>query len=300
MSKYQHLSVMLQESIEALNIKPEHWYVDGTFGQGGHTQEIINLGGKVIAFDYDQKNIDAGQEKFKTEIEEQKLIIVRENFNQLEKIIKKLQDKKLVEEINGVLFDFGTTSEQLADDNRGLSFHGKDQELDMRLDQRLGVKARDLLAIMGQKQLQKIFEVFGGENEAKKISKKIVELRKTNQFITSAQELTDLVTKTKSHHPRNIHPATKVFQALRIAVNNELENIQEALPQALELIQPNNKIITIAFHEGEDRIVKHYFKKWEKENKGTQDPKKPLRPSEKEVLKNLNSRSAKLRGFIKK
>lgn len=297
MSKNQHVPVMLQEAIENLDVQTNHWYIDATFGQGGHTQEILSLKGKVIAFDYDEQNIIVGKEKFSSEIEKGSLILIRENFNQLKQVVDQLQQ---VESINGILFDFGTTSEQLAADDRGLSFHGAEQELDMRLDQRLGVKARDLLAIMSQNQLQKIFEVFGGETESRKISKKIVELRKENQFIASASELANLISKIKHHSSRNIHPATKVFQALRIAVNNELENIQQALPQALEIIRSGGKIVTIAFHEGEDRIVKRNFKTWEKESRGIQDPKKVLKPSEQEILNNPNSRSSKLRGFIKK
>ena len=291
---------MLQEAMEGLNIRKNHWYIDATFGQGGHTQKILSLGGKVIAFDYDKQNILAGEKKFAAEIDQQNLILIRENFNQLKKIVSQFQQNQQVGVISGILFDFGTTSEQLTSRDRGLSFHGHEQELDMRLDQRLGVKAKDLLAIMSQKQLQKIFEVFGGETESKKIAQKIITLRKNNQFITSASELAELVSKTKHHHPRNIHPATKVFQALRIAVNNELENIEKALPQALDLISSGGKIITIAFHEGEDRIVKHNFKSWAKESRGIQHPKKILKPSEAEILKNPNSRSAKLRGFIKK
>lgn len=288
---------MLPEALDCLNIKANHWYVDATFGQGGHTQEILALKGKVIAFDYDEKNIIAGTEKFAAQIEDKSLILIRENFNQLKKVVDQLQQSG---NISGILFDFGTTSEQLTTDKRGLSFHGDDQELDMRLDQRLGVKAKDLLAIMDQKQLQKIFEVFGGETEARKISKKIVELRKSNQFITSVSQLTTLISEIKHHPSRNIHPATKVFQALRIAINNELENIEQALPQALEIINSDGKIVTLAFHEGEDRIIKHNFKKWEQKGKGIQDPKKVLMPTKEEILKNPNSRSAKLRGFAKK
>ena len=291
---------MLQEAIDGLNIQDRHWYVDATFGQGGHTREILSLGGKVIAFDYDEENIITGKKEFASAIDNQNLILIRENFNQLEKIISQLQQTQQIGDINGILFDFGTTSEQLTSADRGLSFRGHEQELDMRLDQRLGVKARDLLAIMSQKQLQKIFEVFGGETESRKIAKKIVQLRKDNQFITSSLELTELVSKTKHRRSKKIHPATKVFQALRIAVNNELENIQQALPQALKLIVSQGKIITIAFHEGEDRIIKTNFKNWEKENRGVQDSKKVLKPSEQEILKNPNSRSAKLRGFSKK
>jgi len=299
MNKTKHIPVMLQEAIAGLDIKANHWYVDATFGQGGHTQEIISQGGKVIAFDYDQNNITAGKEKFVTEIENQNLILIRENFSQLQNIINQLQKLHQVESVDGILFDFGTTSEQLTSADRGLSFSGQDQELDMRLDQRLGVKAKDLLAIMSQKQLQKIFEVFGGETEARKISKKVVELRKNGQFTRTVSELANLVSKIKHHSSRNIHPATKVFQALRIAVNNELENIEQTLPQALEIINSEGKIITIAFHEGEDRIIKNTFKLWDQEKKGKNITKKPIIPTPEEIKENPRSRSAKMRIFEK-
>lgn len=291
---------MLDEAIQALDISQENWYIDGTFGQGGHTQEIIAKGGKVIAFDYDQHNIDQAQANFAAEIKNRQLILVRENFAYLATVAKKILTDYQIKEISGVLFDFGTTSEQLTSAHRGLSFQGEDDELDMRLDERLGVKAKDLLAIMGQKQLEKIFSVFGGERDARKISKEIVAQRRNGQFINTVEELTKLVSKVKHHHSRHIHPATKVFQALRIAVNNELENIEQALPQALEILKSQGKIVTIAFHEGEDRIAKHIFKEWEAQDLGSQEPKKVMIPSTTEVQKNPKARSAKLRGFRKK
>ncbi len=300
MTNRTHIPVMLSEAIDNLNVKTGQWYIDATFGQGGHTQKILSLGGKVIAFDYDERNIKTGEKKFATDIKSQNLILIRENFIKLQRTIENLVKSMQIGAIRGILFDFGTTSEQLTSPDRGLSFSGQDQELDMRLDQRLGVKAKDLLAIMSQKQLQKIFEVFGGETEARKISKKIIEHRKNGQFIHTVSELTDLILKIKRHHSRNIHPATKVFQALRIAVNNELENIKQALPQALAVVNSQGKIVTIAFHEGEDRIIKTYFKNWTKENQGTTDYKKVLKPTAAEILKNPKSHSAKMRGFTKK
>jgi len=294
MTKNKHIPVMLAEALDALKIKSNSWYIDATFGQGGHTKEILNLGGNVIAFDYDQDNIEVGQEKFASETKKGSLILIRENFDQLEKIIKELGLP-----VAGILFDFGTTSEQLMSPKKGLSFEGEDQELDMRLDDRLGVKAKDLLAVMGQKQLQKIFEVFGGEKEARKIAHEIIEKRRAGEFITTVGQLVQLIKLTKAHNPKNIHPATKVFQALRIAVNDELGSIHRALPQAIKILKPGSRIITIAFHEGEDRIIKNYFKKWQVENKGQQLTKKVIKPTEKEITNNPKARSARMRIFRK-
>lgn len=294
-----HIPVMLQEAIEGLNVQTDHWYIDATFGQGGHTQAILDQGGKVVGFDYDQQNIVAGTEKFSTPIQDERLILIRENFSKLKETIDKLQKKNQVDQISGILFDFGTTSQQLTDTSRGLSFSGDDQELDMRLDQRLGVKAKDLLAIMSQTQLQKVFEVFGGETEAKKIAKEINKLRREGRFIRTVSDLTQLISRVKHRRSANIHPATKVFQALRIAVNNELENIEQALPQALKLLEPQGIMITIAFHEGEDRLVKYSFRDWTKAKLGLQKPKKVTKPTMTEISNNPKSRSAKLRRFIK-
>ena len=300
MNKSQHIPVMLDKTIEILDIKPDKWYIDTTFGQGGHSAEILSKKGLVVAFDYDQNNIESAQQHFSQEIENERLILIRENFDQLKNIINQLQAESTIAQIYGILFDFGTTSEQLMSEERGLSFQGKNDELDMRLDERLGVKARDLLAIMDHKQLQKIFEVFGGETEAKSIAKEITKRRKNKQFITTVQQLQDLITQTKHHSSSNINPATKVFQALRIAVNDELGSIERALPQALELIEPDGKIVTIAFHEGEDRIIKSYFREWEKRDLGIQGSKKVIKPTDQEVSRNQKSRSAKLRSFRKK
>ncbi|MBU1966873.1 16S rRNA (cytosine(1402)-N(4))-methyltransferase RsmH [Patescibacteria group bacterium] len=294
MTKIKHIPVMLIETIRALDIKPDQWYVDATFGQGGHSREILNRGAKVVAFDYDQNNIEANQDTFALEIKAKSLILIRENFAQLERIISELDLS-----IAGILFDFGTTSEQLLSTDRGISFEGEDQELDMRLDDRLGVKARDLLAVLGEKQLQKILEVFGGEREAKKITRTIIKKRRAGEFITTVGQLVKLVRDTKTHRPSRIHPATKVFQALRIAVNDELSSIDRALPQAIKILKPGGKIITIAFHQGDDRIVKNYFREWERVNKGQQLTKKVIKPTAEEISNNPGARSSRMRIFEK-
>lgn len=285
---------MLEDATEALNVQTDCWYVDGTFGRGGHTEKILQAGGKVVAFDFDQEAIDYGTEKFADEVRTGKLILIRENFASLAEIISNLQKNNQVGEIQGILLDFGTSTQQLTSQERGFSFDG-DGPLDMRMDQRLGVQAKDLLAIIPENQLTELFRDFGGEIDAKRIVKAI---KASRTPITQTNQLAELIVKVKGRQKGKLHPATKVFQALRIAVNTELDNITSLLPQALNILSDGGKIVTIAFHEGEDKIVKHTFRSWETENLGS-TAKKPSVPSEEEVSTNTRARSAKMRIFTK-
>lgn len=286
-----HTTVLLQQAVEYLEIKPNHQYIDCTFGKGGHTGEILSKGGKVIALDWDQEAITTGQEAFKDEIAEGRLILVRESFSKLSEVAQNLK----IDKVSGILFDFGTSTNQLMSADRGFSFQ-EDGDLDMRMDDRLGVKAKDILALIPEKQLAKLFEDYGGEEDAWKIAKAI---KKSPTPITSTIQLGELVLRVKHGRHGKLHPATKVFQALRIAVNSELDEITQVLPQALKLIETNGNIVTISFHEGEDRIVKSTFKDWQAQNYGQPLTDKPVQPSEEEVQINPRSRSAKLRIFKK-
>lgn len=295
MTENAHITVLLEEATEALLVKKGHWYVDATFGKGGHTRKILSAGGKVIAFDMDQDAISAGKETFASSIVPGNLILIRENFAQISPIIQSLKEDGQVNQIDGILFDFGTSTEQLKSEDRGFSFDG-DGPLDMRMDDRLGVQAKDLLAIIPADQLEELFRELGGETNAKKIAKAI----KSNPVpVTTTKQLSDLILKISGKQKGKLHPATKVFQALRIAVNTELENIMMGLPQALEILAENGRIVTIAFHEGEDREVKSTFKLWEEENEGENLTKKPVVPTTEEIKNNPRSRSAKMRIFEK-
>lgn len=290
-----HRPVFLKEAIELLKVKTGHWYVDATFGGGGHSGSILAQGGKVLAFDFDQQAVNNGQIEFASEIAAHQLILVKENFTQLSQVIK---HHGLTGQVSGILFDFGTSTDQLMDEQRGFSFTGEG-ELDMRMDQSLGVKAKDLLALLGEKQLTEVFLNYGGETEAKKIAKRIVELRKNGKFMTTTKELAELVERTKMSRGKT-HPATKVFQALRIVVNDEMDNIKIALPHALESLTAGGHLVTIAFHEGEDRQAKLAFRHWEEQGWGEIVTKKALEPSEAAIIANPRCRSAKLRAFVKK
>lgn len=286
---------MLKDAVQALQVQPGNWYIDGTFGRGGHAKRILESGGNVVAFDFDQEAITFGQQTFATEIEAGTLILVRENFSHLADTIDHLQKNNQVGPISGILFDFGTSTQQLTSQERGFSFEGEGP-LDMRMDQRLGVMAKDLLAVIPEKQLAELFKIMGGEFDAKRIAKAI---KASKIPITTTRQLAELVSKVKGRHKGKLHPATKVFQALRIAVNTELDNITEMLPQALRLLEDGGTLVTIAFHEGEDKIVKHMFKSWESRNLGFIQSKKPETPSETEISTNIRARSAKMRVFIK-
>lgn len=298
----KHQAVLVQEVMKLLNPQPGAYYLDATFGRGGHSRAIMQKGAKVIGFDFDQKSIDLAQKLFAKEIAKQELILFRENFNKIDECLANLK-KSLNLEISGILFDFGTSTDQLMSKDRGFSFAAQDEVLDMRMDERLGVKACDLLKLLDEKQLAKMLFEYGGESEARPIAKKIVEQRKKDpNSLDQVGTLVKIVTQVKNrHHDQKINPATKTFQALRIIVNDELNNIESALPKAWKILQASKaldkKLVCIAFHEGEDRLVKTFFKQIEMNNQGKILTKKALEASEDERKQNPRSRSAKLRAL---
>lgn len=291
-----HISVLLDEAIELLNVEPKKWYIDATFGRGGHTAEILRLGGNVIAFDWDHEAIEYGNKHFKKEISEGRLVLIHESFTKIEEAVLQLNnDRKEKITIDGVLFDFGTSTQQLTSATRGFSFEG-DGDLDMRMDTRLGVTAKDILALVPEPQLAELFKDFGGEDEAKSIAKAI---KQSPTPITSTKQLSTLIASVKRRKKPGINPATKVFQALRIVVNSELDEIRDALPSAFSTLTTGGRLVAISFHEGEDRIVKQQFKSWEQNKLAELIQKKPLQPTTTETTLNNRARSAKLRALRK-
>lgn len=282
-----HVPVLLNEALDALAVEKDAWYIDGTFGRGGHTRAILNKGGKVIAFDWDPEAIEHGKQTFASEIENNWLLFIQESFANLRQAVTQ-------QPIAGILFDFGTSTEQLTSAKRGFSFEG-DGPLDMRMDPNLGVTAADLLAVVPEKQLAELFKDFGGEPQAKAIAKAI---KRNLTPIKTTKQLSDVILSISRNRHGKLHPATKVFQALRIAVNSELDQITAALPQAFELLAPAGHLVTIAFHEGEDRIAKHFMKEQEKNQTAVVSP--IITASEEEITRNPRARSAKLRHLQKK
>lgn len=296
----EHRAVLAEEVLKAFKPQTGETYLDATFGRGGHSQTLLERGARVIAFDFDQESIKEAQKNFSQELAGQKLLLFRKNFTKMAATITNLQ-KSTDCQIKGILFDFGTSSNQLMSTTRGFSFTAQDETLDMRMDDRLGVRACDLLKLLDERQLSEMFWQYGGETDAKAIAKEVVTLRRQDpKQLEKVGTLVQIIEKVKGHnHSHKLHPATKTFQALRIIVNDELNNIKEALPMAVKVLQDSKaldkKIVCISFHEGEDRLVKTYFKEVQSNNLGKIINKKAIQASAQEMINNPRSRSAKMR-----
>jgi len=292
---YTHIPVLAQEVIEGLQIQPGYTYIDATFGRGGHTRMMLEAGASVLAFDCDQEAIEYGKEMFADEITNGSLTLIHENFDQLEAVIKTLDGGR--KQIDGILADFGVSSPQLEEQERGFSFL-HDAPLDMRLDQRLGVTAKDLVNGLGKHELFDLLTTYAQEQFARSIVEAILRERKRKPIETT-KELADAIEKAVGRRGK-LHPATKTFMALRMVVNDELGVIKRFLPQAYNVIQNGGRIATISFQESEDRIVKLWMKQMQEAGKGEMTTKKPIEATGDEIERNNRSRSAKLRIFMKK
>lgn len=287
-----HVPVLLWEVIGALDVKPGKWYLDATFGRGGHTGEILKAGGNVVAFDVDQEAFDFATTVFSKELTDGRLIFFQSNFDNLIEIAKKFGEIK----ISGILADFGMSSDQIENDERGFSF-SREAQLDMRMDPTLSVTAKDLVNGMTKPELIRMLRDFAQERRAKKIAEAIDRARRSSPIQTTTQ----LARVIAESVPREggIHQATKTFMALRMLVNDELGVIERMLPQALDVLERDGKLVMISFHQGEDRIVKHFFRSSEEQGLGEVMTKKPIMASNQEISENPRSRSAKLRIFRK-
>ena len=288
-----HEPVLLKEVIEALNVKRNCWYLDVTLGDGGHSLKILKIGGNIVGVEVDPQALERANRRLEKEgFDRDSWKLVRGNFRDIKDLVR---DKRFA----GVLFDLGVSSLQFNVSERGFSF-SREGPLDMRMDPNLAVKAEDLIAGLNKGELYELFNKLGEEGFARAVSSALVSAREVG--IRTTKDLADLVEKVYRQHGISrwrIHPATKVFQALRIAVNDELNALREALPQALGILSEGGRIVVISFHSLEDRIVKQTFKDWEESGLGIAVTKKPISPSENEIMKNPRSRSAKLRVFKK-
>lgn len=295
MDKY-HVSVLLQNVLDYLSVKPGGRYIDATLGGAGHTKAIIERGGIVLGIDQDEDAIEYVENQLKMENSKcksgEQLTIVRGNFA----LIGDIAREQGFDLVDGILFDLGISSHHVDTAERGFSFM-KDAPLDMRMDQSTQVTAADLVNGLTERELTELFTKYGEEPFAKRIAKAIVQRRKEEQVMRTVElgQLIARVVRVKS----KVHPATKVFQALRIAVNDELHILESAFEQAVQLLKPGGRLLVISFHSLEDRIVKQTFSEFERNGLGTLVIKKPLIPSEKEQTENNRSRSAKLRVFEK-
>lgn len=286
-----HIPVLLKETIEYLNVQPNRNYVDCTLNGGGHAKEILKRNGpngKVLGIELDKEIF----EKIEGENVE-RLIAVNDSYANLEKIVR----EKEFNNIGGILFDIGMSSYHIDEAKRGFSFN-KDEPLIMSYGNEL--TAEEIVNNWKEDEIEKILKEYGEEDFSKKIAKKIIERRK-GEKIKSTLQLVGIIKEATPgwYHHNKTHFATRTFQALRIAVNDELNNFRSALPQALEIINREGKLVAISFHSLEDRIVKEFLKEKERNGELKILTKKPIVPGEEEIKNNPRSRSSKLRAAIK-
>ena len=304
MADFSHISVMLYETVDGLDIKPDGIYVDGTLGGGGHSMEIakrLSEKGRLYCFDRDPDAINACKDKFASF---ENVTLINTKYSQL----KQELENRGVHHIDGLMLDLGVSSHQLDTRSRGFSYHA-DAPLDMRMSQS-GTTAADIVNSYSEKELANIFYIYADEKFSFKIAKRIVEVREQKPIETTL-ELAELVSECyPNKFKRSGHPARKVFQALRIAVNDEMGEVEKGIEDAFSMLNKDGRLSIITFHSIEDRLVKQKFASF---TKGCTCPpdfpvcvcgntpkaqvvnRKPIVASEKELEQNLRSRSAKLR-----
>lgn len=283
-----HIPVMVKEVIEVLSPKTGGVYIDATVGPGGHTLEILKYigpDGKIIGFDRDMETLNIARQR----ISDSRVVLKKALFSEIKGILK----EEGIAGIDGMLFDFGISMLQVKDMERAFSF-SSEYPLDMRMDRSKGITAEEIINTYPAHELERILREYGEERLAEKIARAIVSKRKEGR-IRSCKELADLVSKVYGRRGK-IHPATRTFQALRIAVNNEINEIKEGLQNSIDLLRSGGRLCTISYHSIEDRIVKNFMRDSERKGLLRILTKKPLTPRHEEIKSNPASRSAKLRG----
>lgn len=300
-----HKPVLLQEVVQWLNLKPGMTVVDATVGAGGHTLALlkgIGPGGRLIGLDRDPTAVARCRDRFKDF--QGRISLHTENFKNLGEVLDSLN----IPAVDAVILDVGISSEQLEDPLRGFGF-GQAGPLDMRMDPEGEVRARDLVNDLSEKELEGIFRNFGEERRSRPIARAICEARE-KQPLETTDALARVIEQALPASYRGQggqrppwarrHPATRVFQALRIAVNDELGALREGLPRIWRRLGTGGRLAVISFHSLEDRIVKNQFRCWAQAGEGNRLTKKPLRPTREEILANPRARSAKARVVEKK
>jgi len=290
-----HTPVLLKESIESLNIDPDQFYIDCTLGDGGHSIEILKKlspKGLLLSLDHDQNAIDFVNEYYKQEVKQENWIIKKGNFKNIQEYVESISRKPM-----GILMDLGLSSRQIEKShNRGFSYQEEEENLDMRMDQELGVTAWDLLNALPENQLADLFRKYGEEKYSKPIAR---DIKKNISDIKTVGDLTRLIYKVVPVNSKK-NPSRRVFQALRIVVNDELTNLEIGLDESFEILQEDGRISVISFHSLEDRIVKNYFLEKQGSGEGEMLFNRFVAPTDDEKKHNPRSASEKLRTLIKK
>lgn len=309
--EFKHISVLLDETIDSLNIKPDGTYVDGTLGGGGHSLEIckrLNKDGRLIGIDQDMDAIKAATKRL--EDYSNQVTIVHSNYQDIDSVLRELS----VDGVDGIVLDLGVSSYQLDNVERGFTYR-EDTPLDMRMDQSSTLTARDIVNDYSEQELFRVIRDYGEDGFAKNIAKHIVRARQDKPIETTG-ELNEII---KAAIPAKVrqgtgHPSKKTFQAIRIELNRELEVLENSLDKMIELLNPGGRLSIITFHSLEDRIVKNIFRKnmnpcicppefpvctCGKKSMGKVITRKPIIPDDKEIEENKRAKSSKLRVFEK-
>ncbi|MDO4977201.1 MAG: 16S rRNA (cytosine(1402)-N(4))-methyltransferase RsmH [Eubacteriales bacterium] len=310
--EFVHKSIMLDEVIESLDIKPNGIYVDGTLGGAGHSSEIVKRlteGGRLIGIDQDGDAIQAASKRLEPYAD--RVTIVRSNYAQMRQVLRDLG----IDHVDGILLDLGVSSYQLDNAERGFTYR-EDVPLDMRMDQRQAQTAKDIINDYSEMELFRIIRDYGEDKFAKNIAKHIVKAREEQPIETTGQ----LIEIIKAAIPKKVrmnggHPAKKTFQAIRIALNHELDVLKDNLEDMIDLLNDDGRLCVITFHSLEDRIVKNIFRTCERPcicppefpvctcgrvSKGRVVTRKPIVPGERELEENSRAKSSKLRVFERK
>jgi len=283
-----HLPVMLREAVEMLGLRTGGTYIDATVGLGGHAEEIlrrIGPGGRLLGLDRDSEALERARERLKGE----RAVLVKARFSEM----KEAARENGIEKADGVLFDFGVSMLQLRAEGRGFSFMG-DAPLDMRMDPAEPLTAEEIVNGYPEKELEMVIREYGEEKRARRVARAITTARRRGR-IRTCRELSDIVVRALGGRRGKIHPATRTFQALRIAVNDELGEIRRGLEASLGVVRPGGRLVAISYHSLEDRIVKQFMRDAKERGLLKTLTKKPIRPSREETLKNPSARSARLR-----
>jgi len=303
MGAYQHRPVLLEEAVDALNIRPDGRYLDGTFGRGGHSRAILarlSKQGCLLSLDRDPEAVATGKEELEEDL---RFSIVQGDFAEMERYVR---EWGVEEGLDGILLDIGVSSPQLDNPDRGFSFMG-DGPLDMRMNPLQGVSANEWLAEASERELTRVFREFGEERHARRIARSIVLARQKQRLETTGQ-LARLIEDTIGRREKNKHPATRCFQAIRIYINDELAQLARGLEEAIKLLRPGGRLVVISFHSLEDRLVKRTMREAARPGQVRRNiPQHPdhepllrligraVKPSETELSVNPRARSAVMR-----